>query len=100
MIRVFLNRVLVLPDDAAKKSKGGIILPDEVQEREQYSVDIGVVIGMGPNAWQDYGDGEPQCKTGDRVIFKQYSGSKVRVGEDTHWMMNDEDILGEVVEDE
>jgi len=91
-IKPLYTYVLVKPDVVEEVTKGGIIRPALAKEREQNRVAEGIVWDVGPNAWSDYGDGQPQAKAGDRVYFKQYAGSKV--GE--FWLMFDIDILGVV----
>jgi co-chaperonin GroES (HSP10) len=46
-------RVLVLPDDAEKKTAGGIILPDATGEREKYAMIFGTLVAVGENAWEE-----------------------------------------------
>ncbi len=61
------------------------------KEREDQSVDKGVVLEIGPSAWKDFG-GEPWCKVGDIVYFAKFAGKFI----DDVVILNDADIVGVV----
>lgn len=90
-----LSHVLVLPDNAEEVTEGGIIKPQQTRDRDSLSVTKGVIVAIGPSAWDVHGDGTRQAKVGDNVLFKQYAGVNY-IGEDDqkYWLMHDEDILG------
>ena len=46
-------RILVMPYDPPKTTKGGIELPDTVVERERVATVVGLVMDMGPLCYQD-----------------------------------------------
>jgi len=98
-IRPILHYVLVGPDKVEEVTKGGIVIPQQTKDRDQYAAFTGVVKAIGPNAWEDW-EGGPQVKVGDRVAFAQYSGVRVDRNEDGEsWLMFDKDIHG-VIEDD
>jgi chaperonin GroES len=72
-VRVCGHRVLVLPDEAERETKGGILLPDQTTDREALAQIHGTLICIGPSAWADQKTG-PWAKPGDRVIFGKYAG--------------------------
>jgi co-chaperonin GroES (HSP10) len=71
--------VLVLCDQAADMTSGGIHIPDDVREKMGYAATTGVVVAVGPQAFaydsrrMVFWEGE-RPKQGDRVVFKKYSG--------------------------
>jgi chaperonin GroES len=71
------HRVLIKPDDVEAKSKGGIILPEELKKQEQGAQVVGTVLDIGDTCWLDTPSGEPWCSVGDRVVFAKYSGMKI-----------------------
>ena len=78
--------VLVRPDAIARKSSGGIELPDDLAERMQLAAITGVIIECGDEAFRwnadrtrPYEGYKPQA--GDRVIFEKYAGKPI-LGED------------------
>lgn len=80
--RPFGDRVLVLPDTAARKTAGGIEIPDDVQERQSYAAETGVIIEAGDGAFVWNSDRTRRWegakpKSGDRVFFDRYSGGIV-----------------------
>jgi co-chaperonin GroES (HSP10) len=94
-IRPFQFKVLLLPDETQKVTKGGIILPDDAHDMESRGQILGTVIDVSPgafsyHAWPDWVEFP---KPGDRVYFARHSGSTV-TGKDgiDYRMVNDQDI--------
>lgn len=58
-----------------EKQKGGrIVIPDEVAMSSASCDTRGLVVAVGDDAWTDT---HPRCKTGDEVLFTQYSGGSI-----------------------
>ena len=114
------NHILVKPDVIEEKSKGGIIIPEEVKKRYQVSVSYGHVIAVGPDAFthsvhikqRNMGNGklreverttirylEDFASPGDRICYALHSGRNY-VGEDgEHYVqINDTDITARVTD--
>ena len=114
------NHILVKPDVIEEKSKGGIIIPEEVKKRYQVSVSYGHVIAVGPDAFthsvtvtqRKMGNGkfrdverttiryaEDFAVPGDRICYAIHSGRNY-VGEDgEHYVqINDTDITARVTD--
>lgn len=71
--------VLLKPKMVEEKTKGGIILPDETKDRDQFAQMEAVIVAVSPLAFtysDDWGSHQPP-KPGDRVLFAKYSGAKV-----------------------
>lgn len=87
-------KVLVKPDAVEEKTAGGIILADTTKEQKKYAATRGTLIDHGANAFNEWGD-VTKPKPGDRVIFAQYAGLRIKGddGEDVV-LMNDEDLVG------
>lgn len=88
------HRILVAPDEIKEKSKGGIIYSNETIDRERALAIRGVIIEIGPTAWQEFAEGIPWAKVGDRVICQMRYGIELK-GQDNekYVLFNDEDIL-------
>jgi len=87
------DRVVVRRVTAEEKSKGGIIIPDTVQEKPQE----GEVVAVGPGARDDAGKPIPlDVKAGDRVLFGKWSGAEVKIDGEELLIMKESDILGVV----
>ncbi len=91
-------------DEVLKRAKdSGFLAQFEIinsnKKREDASVDRGVVLAIGPTAWQDF-NSEPWCKVGDEIIFAKFAG-KVVEDPDTNedvFILNDEDVVAVVKE--
>jgi len=69
--------VVVRRDPAEAVTAGGIVLPDEAQEKPRQ----GTVIAVGPGKLLPSGERQPiDVQVGDTVIFTKYSGNEVRWG--------------------
>lgn len=85
------DRVLVKPLEKEEKTKGGIVLPDTAKEKPQE----GKVVAVGKGRVSEDGKLIPlEVKKGDKILFGKYSGTEVKVGEEEHLIMKEEDILG------
>jgi co-chaperonin GroES (HSP10) len=93
-------RILILPHKGKKKTKGGIILSDKTVEETQIAANVGLVLKVGPDAYNDK-DRFPNgawCKEKDWVIFARYAGSRLNIEGGELRLLNDDEILG-VVDD-
>lgn len=90
MVPTFDN-VLVLRDEAAPKSAGGILLPDTGKEKPKR----GLVIAVGPGRWDKDGRWmEPPCKAGDVVFVRHWNGADVWIDNVQHEIFNAAEIIG------
>ena len=96
MIRPMGYQILVKPDVVEEKTKGGIILPDKVKDRDQFGQESGVFIDAGSIAFTDPVWKEYPGK-GAKVIFKKYAGIVVEYDGEDYRLMPDNEI-GAVVE--
>ena len=94
-IRPLQDRILVERIEEEVK-KGGIIIPDSAKEKPQQ----GKVIAAGPGKVDEKGNRVPmEVKKGDIILFGKYSGNEIRIGEEEHQIMREEDVLA-VIEKE
>ncbi|MFI9653721.1 co-chaperone GroES [Guyparkeria sp. GHLCS8-2] len=94
-IRPLHDRVLVKREEEERKTASGIVLPDSASEKPNR----GEIIAAGPGKSNDKGEVRPMgVKVGDKVLFSQYAGAKVKVEGDELLMMGEDDILA-VIED-
>ena len=90
-------RILVLPFEASKKSKGGIIYSDTAVERASIASTCGNVLALGSQAYdkEKFPEG-PWCKKGDWVLFARYAGSRIKIQGGEVRLLNDDEILATV----
>jgi co-chaperonin GroES (HSP10) len=92
--------ILITLPELKAKSDGGVIIPDEVLGREQTASVVGYVLKLGPDAYKDpkkFPSG-PWCKEGDFILFRSYSGSRVKIHGQEFRFINDDTVVG-VVDD-
>jgi len=95
-------RILVLPYKAKEKTKGGIILSDKTVTESQIATNCGLVMEMGPDAYNDkdkFPNG-PWCKKKDWVLFARYAGSRIYIDGGEIRILNDDEILGTIEDPE
>tara|TARA_Y100000590_G_scaffold414267_1_gene511008 strand:+ start:1044 stop:1475 length:432 start_codon:yes stop_codon:yes gene_type:complete len=89
-------RILVLPHRGQGKTKGGVLLSDKTVEETQIATNVGLVLSVGPDAYNDkerFPNG-PWCKEKDWVIFARYAGSRLNIEGGELRILNDDEILG------
>lgn len=89
-------KVLVKPKKAEEKTRGGIMLPEQVVEKDQHAAMEGVICGMSPFAfsYEEWPLGARKPQIGDVVVFARYSGITQKGNDGVEYrVMNDKDIV-------
>ncbi len=89
-VRPLHDRVIVKRIEEEEKTKGGIIIPDTAKEKPQE----GRVISVGPGRREDGKLIPPDVKAGDRILFGKYAGTELKLNDEEHLIMREDDILG------
>ena len=85
------DRVLVKRLEEEEQTKGGIIIPDTAKEKPME----GRVVAAGKGRTKEDGTVIPlQVKKGDKVLFSKYAGTEIKIDDEEHLIMREEDILG------
>ena len=85
------DRVVVRRIEEATTTAGGIIIPDNAQEKPSQ----GEVISVGPGARGEDGKiVKLDVKKGDTVLFGKWSGNEVKINGDDVLIMKESDIMG------
>lgn len=80
-----LSDYVVATQEAAEtKTASGLYLPDKAQEKPKTAK----VAAAGPNA--------KQVKVGDRIVYKSYSTTEIKVDGTEYILVKEEDILATV----
>lgn len=92
------DKVLLLPDKVSEKV-GGLYKPEVVQAQEQIAQVRALLVAVGGNVGEDWG--EPIPKPGDRVMVCKYAGILDILGADgeTYQLCTDRDITAILIED-
>lgn len=88
--------VLVEPKEAEEKTAGGLFLPNEVQDKDQWAQTEGVLVAVSPMAFKntDWPDDVDPPQVGDRVALARYAYTKIRGADGgEYWLMKDNDIM-------
>jgi co-chaperonin GroES (HSP10) len=94
----FSNRVLILVDQVAAQTKGGIIIVNEIQEKQNAASESGVIVAMGTEAFQRDDDGRPwvgaKPEVGKHVFFERYAGQVLHGADARMYRLMDARCIG------
>ena len=84
-IEPLASMVLVELEKAAEKTQSGLLLPEEAREK----MNVGRIVAVGPEA--------EHVATGDRVIYRIYSGSEIEWMGVEYLLIKEEDLQAKVL---
>jgi chaperonin GroES len=89
-------KVLVQPNQVKTKTKGGILLPSQAMDNEEYLTAHGTLLRLGELAYRDRQTGESwkgkwPC-AGDRITYGKYAGQKIIIDGVKLLILNDDEI--------
>ncbi|MBI4034609.1 co-chaperone GroES [Candidatus Saccharibacteria bacterium] len=76
--------VVAEPEEAATKTASGLYLPDKAAEKPQ----VAKVLKVGSKV--------KEIKAGDRIVYKSYSTTELKLDGKDYILVKDEDILATV----
>ena len=94
-IRPLSDRVLVKRIEKENVSKGGIIIPDTAKEKPMEAKVVAVGTGK---VLEDGTVRALAVHVGDTILFAKYSGTEVKIDNEEHLILREDDIIG-VIED-
>ncbi len=83
-IQPLADYVVAQGEEAEAKTASGLYLPDNAQEKPKTAK----VLAVGKDV--------KQVKAGDRIIYKSYSTTDVKLGSDEYILVKEEDVLATV----
>ena len=90
-VRPLYDRVLVKRIEAQEKAKGGIIIPDTAKEKPME----GKVIAVGSGKLDENGKRIAlEVKVGNKVLFGKYAGTEIKIDNEEHVILREDEILG------
>jgi chaperonin GroES len=90
-LRPLHDRILVKRIEEKEQKKGGIIIPDTAREKPTE----GRVIAVGTGRIGKDGEVIPlEVKAGDRVLLGKYSGTEVKIDDQEHVILREDEVLG------
>ena len=88
-----MDRVLVKRKEAAAESEGGIVIPEQSRERPME----GTVIAVGSGRRDAEGHMIAMViKEGDQILFSNYAGTEIKIGNDDFLILTQDDVLGRI----
>ena len=75
------DRVVAIKEAAATKTASGILLGDSNAEKSN----VATVESVGPDV--------KNVKKGDKIIFREYSATEIKLNSDEYLIIKEEDIL-------
>ncbi len=85
--------VVAEQEEAVTKTASGLYLPDKAAEKPK----LAKVLATGPGKVGDDNERVPvSVKVGDRIVYKSYSTTEVKIGDKEYILVREEDILAVV----
>lgn len=78
------DRIVAVREQAAQQTASGLYLPDNAKEKPV----MAKVIAVGKEA--------KAVKIGDRIIYKEYSTTELKIDGTEYLVVKEEDVLGTV----
>lgn len=88
------DRVVLKQSTPEEKTKSGIILTSQSQEKPQQAE----VVAVGPGGTIDGKEIAMTVKVGDKVVYSKYAGSEIKLDDEEFIIVKQSDILA-IVED-
>lgn len=88
------ERVVIKKLEAQEKTKSGILLPNQAQEKPQ----IAEVVAVGPGGIVDGKEVIMQVKVGDKVIFPKFAGTEIKLDGQEYTIIEESKLLGVIEE--
>lgn len=83
-IQPLADYVVAQTEEAAAKTASGLYLPDNAKEKPA----VAKVLAVGKDV--------KSVKVGDRIIYKSYSPTSVKIGNEEYLLVKEEDVLATV----
>lgn len=80
-IKPLADRVVATREEAQTKTASGLYLPDNAKEKPV----VAKVEAVGPDV--------KAVKTGDRILYKEYSTTEIKIDQTEYLVVKEEDIL-------
>lgn len=84
-IQPLADYVVAQQEEAETKTASGLYLPEQAKEKPK----VAKVLAVGNDV--------KQVKVGDRIIYKSYSTTEVKMGAKEYILIKEEDLLATVI---
>ena len=83
-IKPLADRVVAVREEAQTQTASGLYLPDNAKEKPV----VAIVQAVGPDV--------KGIKKGDRILYKEYSTTEIKIDNTEYLIVKEEDILGTI----
>ncbi len=84
VVKPLSDRVVAVREKAQEKTASGLYLPDSSKEKPV----VAEVVAVGPDA--------KQVKVGDKIVYKEYSTTELKINDVEYLIVKEDDILATV----
>ena len=85
------TKILIKPEEIEERTEGGIILPQQAKEKDQWAQQKGILIALGGTAFESWKGRLPVV--GETVYYTKYAGCGVDGNDGAKYRIcQDEDI--------
>lgn len=81
ILKPLQDRIVAKKEVPAEKTASGFFMPGDAKEKPSYAT----VESVGPDV--------KTIKKGDKIIFKEYSTTDIKLGSDQYLIVKEEDVL-------
>lgn len=87
-------KLLIALPEIVETTEGGIIKSIKSQHEESISTVVGWVISMGTDAYANFTrfPTGPYCRVGDWVVFRAFSGTRIKIHGKEFRLINDDTV--------
>jgi chaperonin GroES len=89
MLKPLHDNVILMKEKQEKKTASGIVLTGDTKE----TPDFATVVAVGEGLLVDGKRQEPRVKKGEKVVYKKYSTTEVKIDEQEYLIISEKDIL-------
>jgi chaperonin GroES len=83
-VKPLKDRIVAVKEQPQAKTASGLYLPDAAKEKPAEAK----VVAVGKDV--------TEVKVGDKIIYKDYSNTTVKIGKEEYLIVNEEDVLATI----
>ena len=101
-------RILVAPYQGKEVTDKGVIIPDQIRQREALATVVAYVLKVGPLAYQDttkfgpavFEEDRAWCYEGEWICIGRYAGSRFSLEDMEVRVINDDEVIATLLDPE
>jgi chaperonin GroES len=90
-VRPLADRILAKRIEQKEQKRGTLVIPDSAREKPME----GKVLAVGSGKRDKEGNRIPlTVKVGDRILFGKHTGTDIKIDDDEHVVLREDEVLG------